>query len=87
MMDWQRSEQASLFYEFRLDDRIPKDHLLRRIDAVTPIRGEVREQLKSARLAGRRSILSCRVLLRLALGAQAGPGSRVASGVWLVLPA
>jgi hypothetical protein len=26
------SDRASLFYEFRLDDRVPKDHLLRRID-------------------------------------------------------
>ena len=30
MMGRQSSDQASLFYEFRLDDRIPKDHLLRR---------------------------------------------------------
>jgi hypothetical protein len=28
----------SLFYRFRLDERIPKDHLLRRIDGfVTPV--------------------------------------------------
>jgi hypothetical protein len=26
-------DQASLFYEFRLDDRVPKNHLLRRINA------------------------------------------------------
>lgn len=32
MMGRQSGDQASLFYEFRLDDRIPKDHLLRRID-------------------------------------------------------
>ena len=32
MMGRRRGDQASLFYEFRLDDRIPKDHLLRRID-------------------------------------------------------
>jgi transposase len=48
MMDRRSGDQASFFYEFRLDDRIPKDHLLRRIDLfVTPILGEVREQLKS----------------------------------------
>ena len=34
MMGRQTSDQSSLFYEFRLDDRIPKDHLLRRINAV-----------------------------------------------------
>ena len=27
-----RGEQWSLFYQFRLDERVPKDHLLRRID-------------------------------------------------------
>jgi len=29
-----RGEQWSLFYQFRLDERVPKDHLLRRIDAL-----------------------------------------------------
>ena len=24
-----RSEQSSLFYQFRLDERVPKDHLLK----------------------------------------------------------
>ena len=32
MMGRQRRDQVKLFYEFRLDDRIPKNHLLRRID-------------------------------------------------------
>ena len=32
MMGRQYREQASLFYEFRLDDMIPKGHLLRRIN-------------------------------------------------------
>jgi hypothetical protein len=32
MMGQQTGDQANLFYEFRLDDRIPKDHLLRRIN-------------------------------------------------------
>jgi hypothetical protein len=27
-------EQAALFYEVRLEDRVPRDHLLRRIDAL-----------------------------------------------------
>lgn len=34
MMGRQRRDQGKLFYEFRLDDRIPKHHLLRRIDAI-----------------------------------------------------
>ena len=32
MMGRGGGDQASLFYEFRLDDRVPKNHLLRRIN-------------------------------------------------------
>jgi transposase len=32
MMGRRCGDQANFFYEFRLDERIPKDHLLRRID-------------------------------------------------------
>ena len=32
MMGRRRGDQASFFYEFRLDERVPKDHLVRRID-------------------------------------------------------
>src|SRR3954451_23318115 len=32
MMGRRCGDQASLFYQFHLDDRVPKDHLLRRID-------------------------------------------------------
>jgi hypothetical protein len=32
MMGRQNGDQASLFYEFCLDDRVPKNHLLRRIN-------------------------------------------------------
>ena len=32
MMGRRRRDQGKLFYEFRLDDRIPQNHLLRRID-------------------------------------------------------
>jgi len=34
MMGRQRRDQAKLFYEFVLDDRIARNHLLRRIDVV-----------------------------------------------------
>jgi transposase len=48
MMGRQGGDQASLFYEFRLEDRIPKDHLLRRINVfVASVLGDVREQLGS----------------------------------------
>jgi transposase len=47
MMGRRRGDQASLFYEFRLDDRIPKDHLLRRIDGfVTTALADVHERLE-----------------------------------------
>src|SRR6266404_1791533 len=47
MMGRQTGDQASLFYEFRLEDRISKDHLLRRINVfVAPVLDSVREQLK-----------------------------------------
>ena len=34
MMGRRRPDQGKLFYEFQLDDRIPRNHLLRRIDVV-----------------------------------------------------
>jgi transposase len=42
-----RDEQAILFYQFRLDERVPKDHLLRHIDRfVTPALADVHERLQ-----------------------------------------
>ena len=34
MMGRQHNEQGPLFYEFRLDEAVPADHLVRQIDAV-----------------------------------------------------
>src|SRR4030081_2165958 len=46
MMGQKHREQASLFCEFRLDDMIPKGHLLRRINVfVTSVLGDLHEQL------------------------------------------
>jgi transposase len=44
MMGRRRGDQTSLFYEFRLDDRISKDHLLRRIDGFVAL-ADMRERL------------------------------------------
>jgi len=42
-----RGEQWSLFYQFRLDERVPKDHLLRRIDRfVTAALADIYERLE-----------------------------------------
>src|ERR1700730_18548985 len=46
MMGRKYREQASFFYEFRLDEMIPKGHLLRRINVfVTSVLGDLHEQL------------------------------------------
>ena len=46
MMGRQSGDQSRLFYEFRLEDRIPKNHLLRRINVfVTAALADVHEQL------------------------------------------
>jgi len=46
MMGRGSGDQASLFYEFRLDDRVPKNHLLRRINVfMTAALADVHEQL------------------------------------------
>ena len=34
MMGRLKSEQAQLFYQFQLDDAVPEDHLVRKIDTV-----------------------------------------------------
>ena len=42
-----RGAQPNLFYQFRLDERIPKDHLLRRIDGyVTAALAGIHERLQ-----------------------------------------
>ena len=37
MMGRRRRDQGKLFYEFRLEDRIPENHLLRRINVFVTI--------------------------------------------------
>ena len=48
MMSRQTSDQRHLFYLFNLEDRIPADHLLRRINPiVTGVVADLREKLAS----------------------------------------
>jgi hypothetical protein len=43
----QRRDQGRLFYEIRLDDRIPQNHLLRRIDVfVTAALADLHQELE-----------------------------------------
>jgi hypothetical protein len=95
MMGRQTGDQAGLFYEFRLADRIPKDHLLRRINVVVgPVLDGVRGQLKPYSQIGRPSI-DPELMIRMLIvgycfgpvGTQVDAGSRIASGLSLVLPA
>ena len=47
MMGRQRGDQSRFFYLFKLEDRIPPNHLLRRINpTVTQVLAELREKLK-----------------------------------------
>ena len=46
MMGRQRRDQGRLFYEFRLDDHVPADHLLRRIDRFLDL-ASVRSELEA----------------------------------------
>src|SRR5207342_3974535 len=47
MMGRQKRDQGRLFYEFRLEDRIPENHLLRRINVfVTAALGDLHKELK-----------------------------------------
>jgi len=47
MMGRKRRDQRRLFYEFHLDDRIPKSHLLRRIDVfVTAVLADLHKELE-----------------------------------------
>jgi transposase len=46
MMGRQTADQAALFYEFRLEDRVPEGHLLRRINVViAPVFAGLHQQL------------------------------------------
>ena len=47
MMSRWSGDQPSFIYQFRLDERVPKDHLLRRIDRfVTPALADMHERLQ-----------------------------------------
>ena len=85
MMGRQRRDQGKLFYEFRLDDRIPPNHLLRRIDVfVTAALADLHQELEPYYSdIGRPSVdpelmnpyAHRGLLLRHPLGAQAHPRS------------
>ena len=48
MMGRQDRDQRQLFYEFSLDEMIPKDHLLRRINVfATAVLADLHEQMKA----------------------------------------
>src|SRR6266571_7155794 len=60
----QQTRTESLFYYFRIEDQIPKDHLLRFIDEQIDL-NRVRERVKDLYSATGRPSIDCEVLLRL----------------------
>ena len=62
----QQPRTDSLFYYFRLEDQIPEDHLLRRLDRFIDF-GFVRERLRDTYSAVGRPSIDPEVLLRLLL--------------------
>lgn len=66
MMGAPVGEQDSLFYEFHLDDVVPPDHLLRRIDAVLDL-SWVREELAAHYSATGRPSVCPELMLRMLL--------------------
>ena len=58
--------QGSLFYGFRLEDHVPGDHLLRRIDGLLDF-GFVREALAGSYSAGGRPSIDPELMLRMLL--------------------
>ena len=66
MMGRQTGMRARLFYEFDLDERVPVDHLLRKIDSVLDLSGLHRQLAPSYSYTGRPSVdpeLMIRMLL------------------------
>jgi len=62
----QQSRSEPLFYYFRLEDQIPDDHLLKRLDRFIDF-GFVRERLRDTYSAIGRPSIDPEVLLRLLL--------------------
>ena len=62
----QQPRTDSLFYYFRLEDQIPDDHLLKRLDRFIDF-GFVRERLRDTYSATGRPSIDSEVLLRLLL--------------------
>ena len=56
MMGEQLGRQDRLFYEFCLDDRVPADHVLRRIDAVLDCRPDFFDSLSQSRTFSARGL-------------------------------
>src|SRR6202043_2290465 len=66
MMGRKYREQANFFYEFRLDDMIPKGHLLRRINVfLTSVLGDLRQQLGPFYSDGGRPSIDPELLIRM----------------------
>jgi transposase len=71
MMGRQDRDQRQLFYEFSLDEMIPTDHLLRRIDVfATAVLADLHEQLKAFYSDGGRPSVDPELMIRMLLVGQ-----------------
>jgi hypothetical protein len=97
MMGRQTADQAALFYEFRLEDRVPEGHLLRRINVViAPVFAGLHQQLARYYSSTGRPSIDPELMIRMLiigllswhpLGATAMRGGGSQSGLSVVLPA
>jgi transposase len=68
MMGRQQDDQAKLFYEFCLEDRVPSNHLLRKIDRFVDL-SELRAHLAPSCSLGRPSVDPDLMIRMLIVGA------------------
>ena len=68
------SAQWSLFHQFRLDERVPKDHLLRRIDRfVTAALADIHDRLEPHYSEIGRPSIDPELMMNVPLGDPRGP--------------
>jgi transposase len=86
MMGRQDRDQGQLFYEFSLDDMIPTDHLLRRINVfATAVLADLHHQLKAFYSEIGRPSVDPELMIRM-LGSAASVRARscgISSSAWL----
>ena len=91
MMGRQTADQGALFYEFRLEDRVPERHLLRRINAViAPVFAGLHQSLASHYSSTGRPSIDPELMIRMLIiaiamaSARSGGYARRWRSIWLI---